>query len=109
MRVRANGLLVFVPKYGIEGPAFYADAEAGGVPGVAGDGASLPAGDWSLSADACAAAPPGGDPDAAPVVRVFDPVAVRVSVDEGGRTGRARLVLTLVARAGVADKDRAGA
>ena len=104
VRVRANGVVVFVPRYGIEGAAFYADAAAGWWPG-AGEG-QVEGGDWTLSPDGCAAAPPGASA-ATPPVRVFDPVAVRISVDEGGATARARLVLTLVSRGELAAEDAA--
>ena len=97
VRVRADGVVAFVPKFGLEGPAFYADAEEGALSewGV-GDPAGVKASgrDWVLSGGGTAAAPPGAS--AAPAaVRVFDRVAVRIGVDTGGAARRARVVLRL--------------
>jgi len=95
VRVRADGVVAFIPKYGLEGPAFYADADPGalGEWGVA-DPAGVVAGgrDWVLSGGGTAAAPTLASPIA---VRVFDRVALRIGVDTGGAARRARVVLRL--------------
>jgi exosome complex exonuclease DIS3/RRP44 len=106
VRVRANGVVVFVPKFGIEGPAYFDGAEAGALPpGVDEGGAAAASGDWTLTPDGCAACPPGTD---TPAVRVFDVATVRIAVEDGGRGGgRPRLTLTLVPRAELAPGEAA--
>jgi exosome complex exonuclease DIS3/RRP44 len=121
-RVRANGLVVFVPKYGIEGPVFFDAAEraakeaagvgGGAVEAAAGAGAGAAAG---AAADAAAAAQAGAwvyDEEAQSVrstcrsasYALFDAAAVRISVAEGAGRRRA-LRLELVPRALLAAED----
>lgn len=107
-RVKANGLIVFVPKFGIEGPVYLEDAPAGTAgkpgPGTAVDGAAQ-------------AVPPQqqlfvydedrqtvASVDGAVGYTIFDPCAVRISVVEGA--GRRRsLKLQLVSRDQLPEAD----
>ena len=43
-QVRANGLIVFVPKYGIEGPVYLEDSAAAAAAAAAADGGAAPGG-----------------------------------------------------------------
>ncbi len=120
-RVRANGLVVFVPKYGIEGPVFFdaaerAAKEAAGVGGAgAAAGAAAEGGSGAGAAAEVAAAPAGAwvyDEEAQSVrsacgsasYALFDAAAVRISVAEGAGRRRA-LRLELVPRALLAAED----
>lgn len=87
-RVRANGLIVFVPKFGIEGPVYLDDGAGGPAGGAAAAGEGLVYDEERQTVrSACGA------------VRhcVFDPCAVRISVEEGAGRRRA-LRLRLVPR-----------
>ena len=112
--VRANGVVVFVPRFGIEGPAFFSSS-SNSSSSVDGDDAK---GEWTLSADGCGAT----DPVSGKTVRVFDVATVRISVKGGGGGsaavgengapgggggggGRERLVLELVDRSLLAAED----
>lgn len=108
-QVRANGLIVFVPKYGIEGPVYLTEKPAG-----------------AASAPAAAPAHAAHSADAAPdyvldeekqtvtskdgVVRftVFDMAAVRITVAEGA-AHRRQLLLELVDRALLPESEKAAA
>jgi exosome complex exonuclease DIS3/RRP44 len=81
-RCRANGLIVFVPKYGLEGPLLFAD-----------DAATQ--GDWQLAADGAAVAREDGSARYA----LFDRLAVRIAVETSPSTRRERLVLRLASLA----------
>lgn len=111
--VRANGVVVFVPKFGIEGPAFFETfGDDSSSPSTKNSSSSK---EWTLSADGCSAT----DPLSGRVVSVFDVVAVRISVKgggggddgggKGGGSGRERLVLELVDRSLLAPEDVATA
>ena len=115
VRVRADGVVAFIPKYGLEGPAFYAEADAGALAewGVADTAGAVAGGkDWVLSGGGTAASPPpGADPSSPPppvAVRVFDRVAIRVGVDAGGAARRARVVLRLAPLAELAQAGGGG-
>lgn len=90
-KVKANGLIVFVPKYGIEGPVYLTSKDNNvkdtEVPFLLDeDKQALKAADGSVS------------------YALFDPCVVRISVEEGaGR--RRQLLLALVGREQLADKD----
>ena len=90
-RIRGNGLIVFVPKYGIEGPVYLEDtAGAAGKAGGAEDGAApTPAFVYDEERQTVVSASRG--------VRwtIFDACAVRIAVEEGAgrrRTLKLRLV-----------------
>mgnify|MGYP002629483887 FL=1 len=120
--VRANGVVVFVPRFGIEGPAVFPEDGSDGRR----DGEEAPSKEWTLSADGCGAT----DPVSGRSVRVFDVATVRISVRGGeaspsssaaassaaaasplpsGGGGRERLVLELVDRSLLAAEDVATA
>ena len=96
MQVRANGLVVFVPKYGIEGPVYLTEkAKHDSMQGI-GKAPAAPSGSqaFQLEGDQQAIA----SADGSLRIRVFDKAAVRISVVEG--TGhRRQLLLQLVDRA----------
>ena len=111
--VRANGVVVFVPRFGIEGPALFPDSEKDKE--GEGEGAQK---EWTLSVDGCGAT----DPISGKSLRVFDVATVRISV-KGGEAkngtsssltssnggGRERLVLELVDRSLLSAEDVATA
>jgi len=102
--VRANGVVVFVPKFGIEGPAFFETFDDG----KDSSSSSKNSKEWTLSADGCSAT----DPSSGKALSVFDVVTVRISVRGGGEgsgSGRERLVLELVDRSLLAEEDVATA
>ena len=87
-RVKANGLIVFVPKFGIEGPVFL-----GGKPGGEGEGGAAAAAAFAFDEDKQTVRSASGSVQ----YTIFDPCAVRIFVEEGA--GRRRtLVLELVPR-----------
>ena len=94
LQVRANGLVVFVPKYGIEGPVYLTEkAKAASMQGLGrGDPAAKSGGeDFQLDEDQQMIA----SKDSAVRIRIFDKAAVRISIVEG--TGhRRQLLLQLV-------------
>ncbi|KAL6771469.1 hypothetical protein ACKKBG_A26505 [Auxenochlorella protothecoides x Auxenochlorella symbiontica] len=108
-RVRANGLLVFVPKYGIEGPVHLDDADRAGKEGV------------SSSAPAAVDSAPGAVPrfvydeekqtvsreDGGVAYTIFDTCAVTISVEETAGNRRV-LALRLTDRAQLPDGERMG-
>lgn len=123
-QVRSNGLIVFVPKYGIEGPVYLDDAAAtaaaaGADGGSSGSGAG--AGGSSGSGKArrgVGAAPPADSQyvydeekqtvhsrDGRLAFTVFDPCAVRICVEEAAGNRRT-LVLRLVDRGELPDSER---
>ena len=101
--VWANGVVVFVPRFGIEGPAFFSDGDDEK------EGGETASKEWTLSADGCGAT----DPVSGKTVRVFDVATVRISVRGGGGGngtlsgggGRERLALELVDRSLLAAED----
>ena len=97
MQVRANGLVVFVPKYGIEGPVFLTEkAKHDSMQGIGKAAPDASPGNqaFQLADDHQAIA----SADGSLRIRVFDKAAVRISVVEG--TGhRRQLLLQLVDRA----------
>lgn len=114
--VRANGVVVFVPRFGIEGPALFENSGSENKEGESTSSSSAKG--WTLSADGCGAT----DPVSGKSVRVFDVVTVRISVRGGGNGakkgsndgggsggGRERLVLELVDRSLLAAEDVATA
>jgi exosome complex exonuclease DIS3/RRP44 len=100
-RCRANGLIVFVPKYGIEGPVLFdgdGDDDAGDAPpaakrakGVAGAAAAAAPDVWELAPDGCSVARRDGSARYAQ----FDRVAVRIAVATSAVARRERLTVTL--------------
>lgn len=121
-KVKANGLIVFVPKYGIEGPVYLTPAEYKGpaLPGGAGKARGKGGGSSSNNrvAEAEEAAGGGGGAyvldeetqtvmsrDGSVKFTIFEPCAVRITVEEGiGH--RKRLVLALAPRDEVKELDR---
>ena len=81
--VRANGVVVFVPRFGIEGPALLESGSENNGEESAPSSPSPPSKGWTLSADGCGAT----DPVSGKSVRVFDVVTVRISVRGGGEGG----------------------
>lgn len=84
VQVKANGLVVFVPKYGIEGPVFFGGAEddrAGSAPGT------------TLNEERQEVTLAGGQK-----YKLFDKVAVNIFVEKG-TNHRERMVVQLVDRA----------
>lgn len=96
VQVRANGLVVFVPKYGIEGPVFLTEkAKEASMQGLGkGDAAAKSSSeDFHLNEDQQMIA----SKDGKICIRIFDKAAVRIAVVEG--TGhRRQLLLQLVDR-----------
>ncbi len=99
--MRANGLVVFVPKYGIEGPVYLTEkgragaaARTGGVPSAAAAHAEAQEEEFVLDEEKQSVASRDGS------VRytVFDRAAVRISVVEGAGHRR-QLLLQMVDRA----------
>jgi exosome complex exonuclease DIS3/RRP44 len=98
-RCRANGLIVFVPKYGIEGPVFFdeEDEDAAGAgappPKKKAKAAAAPAeeGAWELAADGCSVARRAGGQR----FTLFDRVAVRIAVVTSTVARRERLTVRL--------------
>lgn len=99
--MRANGLVIFVPKYGIEGPVYLTEKakrtqldQAGGPQGGAAAAGKPPAEEeWVLDEELQSVAARDGRAR----YTVFDKAAVRISVAEGaGR--RRQLLLELVDR-----------
>ncbi|GFR51506.1 hypothetical protein Agub_g13921 [Astrephomene gubernaculifera] len=117
-RVKANGLIVFVPKYGIEGPVYLTARDKNNAASGSGSGAADgPVGQQQQ--------PPQQQPqqrlqflldeeaqtvtstDGSVRFAVFDKCAVRISVEEG-EAHRRTLVLTLVDRAELPESERMG-
>ena len=92
-RCRANGLIVFVPKYGIEGPVLFdaADADDAEPPRKRAKAAPGVASEWELSEDGCAVAHRGGGAR----FTLFDRVAVRLKVVSSAVAKRERLSVSL--------------
>jgi exosome complex exonuclease DIS3/RRP44 len=101
-RCRANGLIVFVPKYGIEGPVFFDEddedaADAGAPPpkkkakSAAAAAAPAEEGAWELAADGCSVARRDGGQR----FTLFDRVAVRIAVVTSTVARRERLTVRL--------------
>lgn len=108
MQVRPKGIVVFVPKFGIEGPisrlALRGTDGVSGEPTTKEDGHQ---GDLATAGFRCDPAKqtaygPGGEQ-----YTIFDKVAVRISV-ETLRNNRRRLLLELVDRDLLAAADRVG-
>lgn len=105
-KVRANGLIVFVPKYGIEGPVYLEEAAAAAAAVADGGGASGGAGGGSRKKVVSAADSNYVYDEEKQTVRskdggthytVFDKCAVRICVEET-HGNRRHLVLRLVPR-----------
>ena len=82
LQVRANGLVVFVPKYGIEGPVYLTEkAKTASMQGIgAGNSAAKPGSeDFQLDEDQQMIASKDGKIQ----IRIFDKAAVRITVVEG--------------------------
>ena len=82
-RCRANGLVVFVPKYGIEGPLFFDKDGGDGV--LSGDGTRVAVGGRAFT--------------------LFDRLAVRISVEQSPIAKREKLVLALAELSQIADAE----
>ncbi|KAG2423316.1 hypothetical protein HXX76_015463 [Chlamydomonas incerta] len=112
-KVKANGLVVFVPKYGIEGPVYLAPkldknnaaAPAAASGSAAGGGAASGSGSRQFLLDEEAQTVTAADGSVR--YSVFDKCAVRIAVEEGVAHRRS-LVLTLVDRAELPDSERVG-
>ncbi|EFN55177.1 hypothetical protein CHLNCDRAFT_35599 [Chlorella variabilis] len=126
-RVRANGLIVFVPKYGIEGPVYLdddddaaaaaADGGGGEGPGSTASGAHSAGGRPGQGRKGGAAAAADGkyvydeeqqtvrSRDGATRYTVFDKCAVRICVEEAAGNRR-QLVLRLVPRSELAAAEQ---
>ncbi|GLC34112.1 hypothetical protein PLESTB_000838700 [Pleodorina starrii] len=115
-KVKANGLVVFVPKYGIEGPVYLtardknnaATASTSAAGGASGAGASRPAGQsgqqqFLLDEEAQTVTSADGSVRFA----LFDKCAVRICVEEG-EAHRRSLVLSLVDRGELPESERMG-
>ncbi|KAG2491107.1 hypothetical protein HYH03_010551 [Edaphochlamys debaryana] len=120
-RVTANGLVVFVPKYGIEGPVYLTgkgadtaknnvaaaglgaggSGAAGAAGGAAGGSRAGPSFILDEEAQSVTAA------DGSVCYRVFDKCAVRIVVEEG-MGHRRTLVLSLVPRSELPEGERMG-
>ena len=97
MQVRANGLVIFVPKYGIEGPVYLTEkAKAASMQGIGRTDPEAKSGseDFQLDEDQQMIASKDGKVR----IRIFDKAAVRISVTEGAGHRR-QLLLQLVDRA----------
>lgn len=127
MQVRANGLIVFVPKYGIEGPVYLdddddaaaaaADGGGGEGPGSTASGAHSAGGRPGQGRKGGAAAAADGkyvydeeqqtvrSRDGATRYTVFDKCAVRICVEEAAGNRR-QLVLRLVPRSELAAAEQ---
>lgn len=99
LQVKANGLVVFVPKYGIEGPVYLTgkakeqQRQQVGVSSSGQAGANVAADEYTLDEDKQTVV----SKDGSRRFTVFDKAAVQISVVEG--TGRRRqLLLQLVDR-----------
>ncbi|KAI8464454.1 MAG: hypothetical protein J3K34DRAFT_526194 [Monoraphidium minutum] len=90
-KVKANGLIVFVPRYGIEGPVYLTPKGGGGDGGGGGGDAQAPQFVLDEERQVVTSA------DGALRFAVFDKCAVRIRVEEGAGHRRA-LVLSLVPR-----------
>ena len=106
-QVRANGLIVFVPKYGIEGPVYLTEKPASAASAPVAAPAHAPQGadacpDYVLDEERQTVASRDG------LVRftVFDMAAVRITVAEGAGHRR-QLVLELVDRALLPESEKA--
>lgn len=95
-QVRANGLILFVPKYGIEGPVYFGrhpDDVAAASAGAGGAAQALARAkakeeEWDLDEDAMVVR----SRDGAAEYRVFQPCAVRIAVERSAVGNRERLV-----------------
>ncbi|KAL4433106.1 hypothetical protein ABPG77_006533 [Micractinium sp. CCAP 211/92] len=105
-KVRANGLIVFVPKYGIEGPVYLEEAAAAAAAAADGPGSSSGGAGGRRKGGAAAADSNFIYDEEKQTVRskdgsthytVFDKCAVRITVEEA-QGNRRQLVLRLVPR-----------
>jgi exosome complex exonuclease DIS3/RRP44 len=107
MQVRTNGVVVFVPKYGIEGPVYLTqkakDGTTGG-PGAASKSKHNLEAEYMLDEEKQTIV----SKDGSLRYKVFDKAAVRISVVEGmGR--RRQLLLQLVDRSVLPKSEQAQA
>lgn len=101
-QVKANGLVVFVPRYGIEGPVFLTDKDGNQAAAGAAD-AEQQQQQFVLDEEKqCVVSA-----DGAVRYSVFDKCAVRISVVEGAARRRS-IKLALVPRSELAAEDRVG-
>ena len=90
LQVKANGLIVFVPKYGIEGPVYFAPKAANDSNNKAG---ALPSEDFVLDLERQRVTSRDGTMS----YSIFDKCAVEIRVEETFGQRR-QLVLSLVGR-----------
>ena len=82
-KVRANGLIVFIPQYGIEGPVYFSGPQEDAAPNM----------DWELEAEAMVVR----SRDGCKQFGIFDACFVEISVESVGKVGgRQRLALRLL-------------
>ena len=99
IRVRTNGLIVFVPKFGIEGPVFFED-DNGGAAG-AGAGGGVKGGEGAGAGGKGGAGAGVLDSEGTSVTvggvkwTVFDPMRVKIEV-EALAAGRSKLAMNIV-------------
>lgn len=98
-QVKANGLVVFVPRYGIEGPVFLTDKE--GEAAAAADAQQQPQFVLDEDKQTLVAA------DGSVRYSVFDKCAVRISVVEGAARRRS-IKMALIPRSELAPEDIVG-
>ncbi|KAK9823835.1 hypothetical protein WJX72_005833 [[Myrmecia] bisecta] len=115
-KVRSNGLIIFVPKYGIEGPVYFTPKDAA-ASAKGGARAAIPK--QPVSAAAAGSAPPESEyildeekqtvtsPDGKVCYTIFDKAAVRIAVEET-HGQRRHLVLTLVDRNELPESEQMG-
>jgi exosome complex exonuclease DIS3/RRP44 len=102
LQVKANGLVVFVPRYGIEGPVFLTDKDGNSLaPGAADEQQQQPQFVLDEDKQTVVAA------DGSARYSVFDKCAVRISVVEGAARRRS-IKLALVPRSELAPEDVVG-
>ncbi len=93
MQVKANGLIVFVPKYGIEGPVYFAPKAGKAGNDSNNKAGALPSEDFVLDLERQRVSSRDGSMS----YSIFDKCAVEIKVEETFGQRR-QLVLTLVGR-----------
>lgn len=99
--MKANGLVVFVPRYGIEGPVFLTDKDGNSLAAGADEQQQQPQFVLDEDKQTVVAA------DGSARYSVFDKCAVRISVVEGAARRRS-IKLALVPRSELAPEDIVG-
>ncbi|KAK9825185.1 hypothetical protein WJX81_004330 [Elliptochloris bilobata] len=113
-KVRANGLIVFVPKYGIEGPVYLTERPVGAAPANGAARGPAHGATGTAGSDACSnyildeEKQTVTSQDGALRFTVFDMAAVRITVAEAAGHRR-QLVLELVDRALLPESEKAAA